>query len=108
MRLLRFLARFPWEESTWIGRDHTIPLEPFAENTRLSGVFFGLPENYPAEAGRIVFSKADAVRFFQVVPVYAEEIDYAAEHGPEELEKLLKEVASLPVDVARKNLAKEA
>ena len=105
MRLLRFLARFPWEESTWIGRGHTIPLEEFAGNTHLSGVFFDCPENYPADAARIVFPKGDAVRFLQVVPVYAEEIAFAEKHGSEELEKLLKETVSLPVDIARKNYA---
>lgn len=105
MRLLRFLARFPWEESTWIGRGHTIPLEPFAENTRLSGVFFDCPGNYPVAAGRILLPKDTAVQILQVIPVYKEEIDYAVEHGSEELEKLLKEAASLPVDIARRNCA---
>ncbi len=103
MRLLRFLARFPWEESTWIGRGHTISLGPFAENTHLAGVFFDCPENYPADAARIVFPQGNAVRFLQVVPVYAEEIDYAEKHGSEELAKLLKEIACRPVDIARKN-----
>ena len=105
MRLLRFLARFPWEESTWIGRGHTIPLEPFAENTLLSGVFFDCPGNYPVNATRIVFPKAPAVQILQVIPVYKEEIGYAEERGSEELGKLLKEVVSLPVDIARKNYA---
>lgn len=105
MRLLRFLARFPWEESTWIGRGHTIPLEAFAENTRLNGVFFDCFESYPADAGRIVLSQETAVQILQVVPVYKEEIDYAEKHGSEELAKLLKEIACRPVDIARENYA---
>ena len=103
--LLKYLARFPWSESTWLGWDHTLPLAPFADNTRLSGIFIDAPEHYPFDAFRIVFPEKRAVYIFQVVPVYAEEIDYAVEHGSEELEKLLKEVVSRPVDVARKNYA---
>ena len=103
--LLKYLARFPWVESIWLGWGHTLPLEPFADNTQLSGVFIDAPEHYPFDAFKVVFPEKRAVYIFQAVPVYGEEIDYAVEHGSEELEKLLKDVVSRPVDVARKNYA---
>ena len=101
--LLKYLARFPWSESTWLGWGHTIPLVQFADNTQLSGVLIDAPIHYPFDAFQVVFSEKRSVYIFQVVPVYAEEIDYAVEHSSEELEKLLKDVICRPVDVARKN-----
>jgi len=103
--LLKYLARFPWSESTWLGWGHTLPTDPFADNTELSGVFIDAPEHYPFDAFRVDFPENRPVYIFQAVPVYAEEIDYAVEHGSEELEKLLKDVVCRPVDVARKNYA---
>ena len=103
--LLKYLARFPWSESTWLGWGHTLPLAQFADNTQLSGVFIDAPEHYPFDAFRVVFPKKRAVYIFQAVPVYDEEIGYAVEHGSEELEKLLKDVVCSPVDVGRKNYA---
>lgn len=103
--LLKYLARFPWTESSWLGWGHTIPLEQFADNTRLSGVFIDAPEHYPFDAFKIVFPAKRTVYIFQVIPVYAEEIACAVERGSEELEKRLKDVVCRPVDIARRNYA---
>ena len=103
--LLKYLARFPWEESSWLGWGHTIQLAQFAENTKLDSVFLNYPENYPFEIGHIDLAAGRTVQFVNVVPVYKEEMDYKLAHGPEALEKLLGDSLYAPIDPNRKNFA---
>jgi hypothetical protein len=102
--LLQSLARFPWNESTWLGFGHTIPLQKFAENTELSGVLLNYPENYPYEIGHIDLPRG-TVQFINVVPLYSEEMDYKLSSGVEALEKLLGNNLYAPIDPKRKNFA---
>lgn len=105
--LLKYLSVFPWNESTWLGFGHTIPLAKFAENTELSGVLLNYPENYPYEAGHIDFARG-SVQFLNVVPLYSEEMDYKLSHGIEALEKLMGEALYSPIEPNRKNFAAES
>ena len=102
---MKYLARFPWEESAWLGWGHTIQLAQFAENTKLDSVFLNYPENYPFEIGHIDLTAGKTVQFVNVVPVYKEEMDYKLAHGPEALEKLLGDTLYAPIDPNRKNFA---
>lgn len=102
--LLKYLARFPWSESTWLGFGHTIPLQKFAENTELSGVLLNYPENYPYEVGHIDLPRG-TVQFINVVPLYSEEMDYKLSSGIEALEKLMGDTLYAPINPKRKNFA---
>lgn len=102
--LLKYIARFPWDESTWLGFGHTIPLQKFAENTELSGVLLNYPENYPYEIGHIDLPRG-TVQFINVVPLYSEEMDYKLSSGIEALEKLMGDTLYAPIDPKRKNFA---
>ena len=102
--LLKYLARFPWNESTWLGFGHTIPLQKFAENTELSGVLLNYPENYPYEVGHIDLPRG-TVQFINVVPLYSEEMDYKLSSGIEALEKLMGDTLYAPINPKRKNFA---
>ena len=102
--LLKYLAYFPWNESTWLGFGHTIPLQKFAENTELSGVLLNYPENYPYEVGHVDLPRG-SVQFINVVPLYSEEIDYKLSFGIEALEKLMGDTFYAPIDPKRKNFA---
>ena len=102
--LIKYLSRFPWNESTWLGYGHTIPLQKFAENTELSGVLLTYPENYPYEAGHIDLPRG-TVQFLNIVPLYSEEMDYKLASGIEALEKLMGNEFYAPINPARKNFA---
>lgn len=102
--LLKYLARFPWNESTWLGYGHTIPLQKFAENTELSGVLLNYPEHYPFEAGHVDLPRR-TVQFMNVVPLYSEEMDHKLSSGMEGLEELMGEALYAPIDPKRKNFA---
>ena len=102
--LMQYLARFPWNESTWLGFGHTIPLQKFAENTELSGVLLNYPENYPFAAGHIDLPRG-TVQLINIVPLYSEEMDYKLSCGIEGLEKLMGSTLYSPIDPKRKNCA---
>ena len=102
--LMQYLARFPWNESTWLGFGHTIPLQKFAENTELSGVLLNYPENYPFAAGHIDLPRG-TVQLINIVPLYSEEMDYKLSCGIEGLEKLMGGTLYSPIDPKRKNCA---
>ena len=75
LRWLKILARFPLEENTWLGWGHTIPNgEPFAENTDLSGILLLNPYSDDERAGSMALPNGETVNFYQMFPVYEEEM----------------------------------
>ncbi|MDO5090708.1 MAG: suppressor of fused domain protein [Cardiobacteriaceae bacterium] len=89
LRWLKILARLPHEYETWLGEGHTIPNgdppEPIA-NTPFSG-FLLLPPllSQPEEAYTLQTTDGEIIRFYCVIPLYTEEMDYKLEHGVSEL-----------------------
>ncbi len=76
------LARLPLEQDTWLGWGHTVPNgRPFAANTLLSGVLLTAPEGVPKEGGSACpMPDGSEVNFYQVLPLYDEEMDYKLDH----------------------------
>ena len=106
VRWLRYLARLPLLQDTWLGWGHTVPGDgPLADNTQLSGVMLTSAAEYGSEAGECALEDGSIVTFYRVVPLYPEEMDFKIEHGAEALVDLLKE-EGLPtmVDVNRPNV----
>ncbi len=104
MRVLKILARFPWDNETWLGFSHTIPWpEPFAENTRLCGVLLGIPAVTEQKKIEIEVSPGKKVQIFQLIPIYQEEMDYKVKHDAEKLMALWGDNFSYVIDPARKN-----
>lgn len=85
LRWLKLLARLPLEQETWLGWGHTVPNgRPFAANTQLTGVLLTTPEGLtgpqavcPVPGGQVVF--------YEILPLYDEEMDFKLEHGAQEL-----------------------
>ncbi len=109
IRWLKLLARLPHEYDTWLADGHTIPNgdppEPFAKNTRLCGVMLIQPMLVSEE-----FAVADLghkkVHFYQVFPLYAEEMQLKLDEGAEALiERLAKADVTLLADPSRPNVA---
>ena len=104
IRILKILARFPWDNETWLGFGHAIPWpEPFAENTKLTGVLLGLPAVNTLEESEIEVSPGKKVQIFQVIPIYQEEMDYKVENDADKLFELWGDSFSYVVDPQRRN-----
>jgi hypothetical protein len=99
--LLRFLARLPLEENSWLGFGHTVPNgEPYAENTKLSScVLLGVQEA-PPEAEVCTLSNGERIVFYQVIPLYNEEMEYKLKHGTDAMLENMGDVDHI-VDIGR-------
>ena len=101
---MKILARFPWDNETWLGFGHTIPWpEPFAENTKLTGVLLGLPAVNTLKESEIEVSPGKKVQIFQVIPIYQEEMDYKVENDADKLFELWGDSFSYVVNPQRRN-----
>ena len=102
IRWLKILARLPGEYKTWLGYGHTVPNgEPFADNTRLSGVLVTMPYSFGVEASSCTMPDGNIVNFYQMVPLYEEEMDFKIKSSAETLEDFFPEDFDMVVDIAR-------
>lgn len=101
--VLKNLGRLPVACDTWLGRCHTVDnRETFAENTRLSATMLLDPEWLPDEARVCALPSGESVEFFEVVPLYREEMIYKVDRSAAELlERLGGAAFSRIVDIAR-------
>ena len=103
LRWLKILARLPIEHDTWLGWGHTVPNgEPFSGNTKLSGVMLIDTVCFEEGADFCEMPDGSRVNYYQVIPLYDEEMDFKLANDCEALlEKMDDDV--LVVDVNRKN-----
>ena len=107
LRWMKILARLPGEEKTWLGWGHTVPNgEPFSPNTELSGVMLSEP-NFDEECRVCVLPGGEKVNFYQMVPLYENEMNYKIQNGAEALEHLYPEGFDKVIDVNRNNFISE-
>lgn len=103
IRLLKSLARLPLAYDTWLGWGHTVDdEEPYADNTDLCGVLLLEPFAFDEEAVCCPFSGKNEVNFYQLLPLYREEMEYKRDHGAEELLDMMNDISAV-VDIKRKN-----
>ena len=87
--MLKTIARLPVSCDTWLGYEHTIQANadasPVAENTELNS-FLLLP-GLDAAGNRCDFrlNEEKYMRFYQVMPLYQEELDFKMTYGTEAL-----------------------
>lgn len=106
IRLLKILARLPIEEDSWLAWGHTVDhTEPYAENTALCGSMLISPETGTEGGDLLVMPNGEEINFYQVIPLYREEMDYKLEHDADELLKIMEGIVSLVVDPDRPNAA---
>lgn len=84
IRLLKTLARIPSEDDTWLGIGHTIDHQgSFAENTELCASILLYP---PCKDENICkLPNGDDVNFYQVLPLYRDEVEYKKKNGTDSL-----------------------
>ena len=78
------LARLPIQSDTWLGWGHTIDnQESFAENTKLCAALLAGPESAEDDSHICLLPGGEEVNFYQVIPLYREELEYKLEHDVE-------------------------
>ena len=86
IRLLKVLARLPIASDTWLGFGHTMDnLEDFAEGTELCAAMLINPQNTEDGSDVCVLPNGEDVNFYQVIPLYREELEYKMEHDADAL-----------------------
>ena len=101
--LLKILARLPISNDTWLGFGHTMDKQsPFAEDTKLcAAILTGLQG--VEEGGEVcALPSGEEVNFYQVIPLYHNEMEYKMEH---DADALLEKMAgiSFVVNPTRQN-----
>lgn len=107
IKLMKQMARFPHEYSTWLGYGHTVPnyetYDPYAGNTELSGVIFNM---FKEEISVINTSDGNRVNVYYVLPLYREEIEYKLQNGMDALMERLDSIDWIILNAQRENTCK--
>ena len=102
--LLKVLARLPIASNTWLGWGHTMDKQtPFAENTELCAALLTEPQKIEEGGHRCVLPGGEEVNFYQVIPLYRDELEYKLEHDANALLDKLEGV-SFVLNPARPSL----
>lgn len=103
IRWLKILARLPIQQDTWLGFGHTIPNnEPFADNTKLCCAL--LLSATEVEREILELEDGGIINFYQLFPIYEEEMNFKLQHSAEELIALFDERDICPpIHIQRKN-----
>ena len=110
VRWLKHVGRLPHEYDTWIGWGHTIPNsdppEPIA-NTDFVGALLTPPYHLDPDFFQLEAENGDVISFYELIPLYPEEMDLKLQKGTEELERRFeKEGIEFALDTERKNVAR--
>ena len=101
--LLKALARLPIASDTWLGWGHTMDKQtPFAKNTELCAAILIEPQNTEENDRLCQLPGGEEVNFYQVIPLYREEMEYKLEHDADTLLEKMAEV-DFVVDPDRPN-----
>ena len=87
--LLKVLARLPISNDTWLGFGHTMDKQsPFAEDTELCAALLVGPQDVVWNGGEVcTLPSGEVVNFYQVIPLYRNEMEYKMEHDADALLK---------------------
>ena len=86
IRLLKTLARLPIASDTWLGFGHTMDHEEdFAKDTKLCAAILTGPQGTEEGSEVCVLPGGEEVNFYQVIPLYRDELEYKMEHDADAL-----------------------
>ena len=110
---LKTLARIPINFDTFLAYGHTASADAdnssFADNTKLCSIALAYPEQFDPDCLTVEFPDGDGVVFYQMVPLYADELAFKiqCEDGMEEFENYLGKVIANPLDINRPSCVPE-
>ena len=103
IRLLKSLARLPINSDSWLGHGHTVEnREPFADNTKLCTATLIGPQDTEDGSEVCTLPGGEEVNFYQVIPLYEDELDYKLEHDADALLNKMRGI-SFVVNPTRQN-----
>ena len=101
---LKALAALPAQEGGWLAWGHTVPNDgPIAEGTALCGMILSSPCALPKEAAVCALPDGGEVNFYQLIPLYEEELRFKRERGAEALFGRFDDQVDHVVDIYRPN-----
>ncbi len=111
MRWMRILTRLPINQHSWVGWGHSIGNdddEPFAPNVGFSAMMTTSLLDCQQKANYCRLPNGGDINFYNLLPLYAEELEYKCQYDAERLLMLFRyEGIKLPtVDFQRPNVAK--
>lgn len=105
IRQLKTLARLPIQSNTWLGSGHTISADyqntPYAKNTKFCSMLLLLTLNIKKEPMEMNFNNNEIINFYQLFPLYEEELLYIQKNGYESFPISMKDV--MPLNTKRKS-----
>ena len=112
IRILKSTARYPLRErDTWLGWGHTLGDDdgvPFSDGTKLCGALLLSPGVFGEDSYVCKLADGDEVNFYQLIPLYKEEIDFKREHGVDELLEKCSDETLEVIDPQRLNVITDA
>ncbi len=111
IRTLKNTARLPILCNTWLGYGHTVQSDedgsPYASNTGFNSIVLKFGENRKGDV-RLILPNGKTVNFYEIVPLYPEELAYKMENGADALFEKMDEkgIRYRIVDVHRENALK--
>ena len=94
IRLLKTLARLPISNDTWLGWGHTLDHQKaFADDTELCGALLVSPQQVKEGGEACYIGDGKVINFYQVIPLYRDEMDYKQAHNAESLLKKMDNVS---------------
>ena len=104
IRLLKVLAHLPIDSNTWLGFGHTMDNEEtFASNTELCAVILTGPQGIKGGEDVCLLPNGDEVNFYQVIPLYRDELAYKVAHDADALLEKMQRI-SFVVNPSRPNV----
>ncbi|MBE6115805.1 MAG: suppressor of fused domain protein [Erysipelotrichaceae bacterium] len=101
IRMLKDVARLPLNTQTWLADGHTVyhseDREPFANNTNLNSLVLLRRCDYDFTPLHFRFSSGEKINFYQLFPLYQEELDYKWDNDLEALMDLFDDVRDFPL-----------
>ena len=111
INILRVLARYPLQSSSWLGIGHTISIDanntPFANNTGFCSILLLEAFNRNFQPLNFRLKEKGKINFYQIFPLYKEELEYAQNNDSQALLNLFSNEDINPVvNINRKNYGK--
>lgn len=101
IRQLKALARLPIQCDTWLGYGHTVSSDmentPYADNTKFCSMMLLTAVNQDFQRLDLRLPQLGKINFYQLFPLYKEELQYKQGHDADALLDLFDDVDIMPV-----------
>lgn len=108
IRVLKDTARLPIWYDTWLSYGHTLQSDEegsaYAANTEFNSVVLKFAENKDGDV-RLIMSSGKVINFYEIIPLYPEELQFKIENDADALFEKLEEqkIRYRILDISRKN-----